>query len=44
MATLRTLVSSDKENDNGVVTQDIKLGKTNDENHQAGCNVDTINA
>ena len=44
MATLRTLMSSDKENDNRVVTQDIKLSKTDDENHQTGCNVDTINA
>ena len=43
MATLRTSVSSEKENDNGVaVTQDMKLSETDDENHQTGCNEDSI--
>ena len=41
MATLRTSVSSDKENDYGVVdAQYIKLSETDDENHQTECNVD----
>jgi len=44
MATLRTPVSSDKDNDNGVVTQDKKLSKIDDKNHQLGCNVDSLNA
>ena len=44
MATLRTSVSSDKENDIEVVTQDKKLSKIDDKNHQLGCIVDSVNA
>ena len=38
MATLKTSVSSDKENDNVVVTQDMKSSKIDDKNRQTECN------
>ena len=43
IAMIRTSMSSDKENDNVVVTQDMKLSETDDENYQTGCSMDSIN-